>query len=335
MEDETVSPPEYQAAAFQFQPQHGLQEAKEGKESLKDLNNLETADLLLLVSNERYTPRLHLTEMRSRSNSDASDFDGSVDFLTTSQAPEEIEDMTTYPFFCHRVYLKRCPYFRDLIIAEEGQGPMSPILSLSVPSNAHNFFEILRYVYTLKIDSRLIEAESIIGTFLIAELLQLDELLDACRGNFKMFWEDISLADDFSWRRLSIEQFRNLSANCIDMFDKYPHRQLRLLFRWASGWPEHKMYEVRKLVSEEMKNGGRCDKLDIREIEKLQVAFGDHFDSAVPPSLLMTVLKNNLVKQNDSPKSSSRLGGYSKRTDVNRRQTMYTTTDYSRRNMSR
>ncbi|KAJ1540445.1 hypothetical protein HK096_010912, partial [Nowakowskiella sp. JEL0078] len=261
-------PPEYRAAAFQFRPQHGLKESLEGKDALKDLNNLETADLLLLVTNDRFIPRTELSSMeRSRSNSVSTETEESLE-ASTVFIDEAEDEITTYPFFCHRVYLKRCPYFRDLFIEEE-EGPMSPILSLSVPAHAHNFFEVLRYIYTLKIDSRILEVDSLVGTFQVAELLQLDELLDACRTSFKLNWEDVISAEDFTWKRICIEQVRNIAANCNDMFDKHPHRQLKMLFKWIGGWPENFMHEVRKLISEEMRNG-RSEKLDIREIEKLQ-----------------------------------------------------------------
>ncbi|KAI8799842.1 hypothetical protein BJ742DRAFT_780974 [Cladochytrium replicatum] len=264
-EQMVIPPPDYQVASFQFRPSQGLPTTRFGADAERDFNNVATSDILLLVQ--------------------------SLDDVAEAEE-NNIEDIPTFPTFAHRIYLSRCPYFKEEASFWEAQ---SPIVTLTIPKNAHKFADVLRYVYTEILPPQLLEPRNVLSTYLTAEFLKMTDLMAACREAFKADWEKVIDLDEFHWSVASSQQVKDLSFGMNDMFDKYPERQLKMLFRWSRGWPEDRMHEIRTLVSEELK--GRSDRLELQQIERLQRQFMEQFDDFVPPSLLMSVLKANMRKQ--------------------------------------
>ncbi|KAJ1558836.1 hypothetical protein HK096_002557 [Nowakowskiella sp. JEL0078] len=194
----------------------------------------------------------------------------------------------TYPFYAHRMYLERSPYFQTYFSdIQDG----SPIIQVTIPANADSFYDILRHIYMQRVERRHLDSEALIGTFLNAEFLGLSALVTSCQQEFALNWESVIKSDDFTWRRITTSQLKTLMNTTMDVFHKEPHRKLKIILQWCRSWPKNRIHEVRQMISEEMK-GGFADRLDLAELESLQVTFGAEFDNVIPPSVVMKVVQN-------------------------------------------
>ncbi|KAJ3119270.1 hypothetical protein HK098_005623 [Nowakowskiella sp. JEL0407] len=244
-----------------------LKSARSGDAALKDLNNINTFDVIISVkfnnslatssSHPPFSPTASISSISTLEELESS-FSG-FEILTEKEVPEPMV------FVAHRVYLERCAFFRSCANLSFNEGN-SNIVSVTLPVKAADFAPFLQYIYTGVIDLELVEIPNLMSTFIVADYLMLNEVVKKCRDVFRWSYPQIIQSHSFSSNHITCLQLKSLMSNdLISTFPGSTKDKIELILLFAQTNRMESLTHIQEFVNEELLSlKGKLDAVDFK-----------------------------------------------------------------------